>query len=158
MYIYMYIHICICMFIYVYVYTYVFRYICVYIYVYIYIYVCIYTYIYICIYKYVSLFTGIALASDGPLGLLITCLILPTLSGTTLAILFPDTAGLDQYLEMDSYWFQHYLIILMPIYLLQRRNGLAIDMCSIFTVSLGICILTFAHFTLYEVRLQQSFI
>mmetsp|Transcript_8691 Transcript_8691/g.8629 ORF Transcript_8691/g.8629 Transcript_8691/m.8629 type:complete len:302 (+) Transcript_8691:72-977(+) len=98
----------------------------------------------------VLLFEGIALASDGPLGLLITSLILPTLSGTFLAILFPDTTGLDQYLEMEFYWFQHYLIILVPIYLLQRRNSLAIEMCSVFTVSFGLCILTFLHFSLYE--------
>ena len=100
----------------------------------------------------ILLLEGIALASDGPLGVMIGTIILPALSGTFLALLFPDTTGLDQPFEELSYWIQHYLIILVPVYLLQRRNGLAYNLCSPFTVGMGVWILGVLHFSFYEVR------
>jgi hypothetical protein len=102
----------------------------------------------------ILLLEGIALASDGPLGVIITTLILPSLSGTFLAILFPDTTGLDQAYEEKSYWIQHYLIITIPVYLLQRRNGLAFKMSSYFTISFGLWILVLLHFSFFEVSFK----
>lgn len=99
----------------------------------------------------VLLLEGIALYSDGPLGVLITVLILPTLTGTLLATLFPDTAGLDQPFEIESYWIQHILIQIVPIYLLLRKNSLALKLFDFKTVFVGLWILTFLHFTLYEI-------
>ena len=100
----------------------------------------------------ILLLEGISLASDGPLGVVISTLILPSLSGSFLGILFPDTTGLDQPLEEISYWIQHYLIVIIPVYLLVRRNGLAMDLSSFFTLAFGLWILTFLHFFFYEVR------
>ena len=100
----------------------------------------------------ILLLEGVALASDGPLGVMISTIILPALSGTFLALLFPDTTGLDQPLEEFFYWVQHYLIIVVPIYLLQRRNGLAYKLSSTFTVGMGLWTLLFLHFSFYEVR------
>jgi hypothetical protein len=96
---------------------------------------------------------GVALSSDGPLGVMITTIILPALSGTFLALLFPDTTGLDQPYEEISYWIQHYLIILVPIYLLQRSNGVACRLCSNYTIGIGIWILAILHFSFYEVKI-----
>lgn len=99
----------------------------------------------------ILLMEGIALFSDGPVGVMITSLILPSLSGTFLALLFPDTTGLDQPLERLFYWIQHFLIILIPIYLLQRSNGLAVKLCTKYTIGMGVWILAFLHFFFYEV-------
>lgn len=99
----------------------------------------------------ILLLEGIALYADGPMGVVITTIILPALSGTFLALLFPDTTGLDQPYEEISYWIQHYLIILIPIYLLQRSNGIALELSSTFTIGFGVWILALLHFSLYEV-------
>lgn len=104
----------------------------------------------------ILLMEGIALFSDGPLGIMITSLILPSLSGTFLALLFPDTTGLDQPFERQSYWIQHFLIILIPIYLLQRSNGLAVKLCSKYTIGMGLWILGLLHFSFYEVSKATS--
>ena len=124
----------------------------------------------------IMLLQGLALASDGPAGIVITTYLLPALSGTFLAILFPDTTGLDQPFEELSYWVQHYLIIVVPVYLLTRRNGLALDLSSRYsthpppspiplyqhnfhrpvrlrvryTVAFGLWLLSFLHYTFYE--------
>lgn len=100
----------------------------------------------------ILLMEGIALASNDHIGVLISVLILPSLSGTFLALFFPDTTGLDQPFEETSYWIQHYLIIFVPIYLLLRRNSLALKMSNKFTVGYGLWILTVLHFSFYEVN------
>ena len=105
----------------------------------------------------ICLFEGIALLSDGPIGVMISALILPSLSGTFLAILFPDTTGLDQPLEAIMYWVQHYLIIIVPVYLLVRKNGIALLMCDTYTICHGLWILTMLHFTFFEVRIVFVF-
>lgn len=100
----------------------------------------------------ILLLEGIALASNGPLGMMISALILPALSGTFLALLFPDTTGLSQPFEEQMYWIQHYMIITIPIYLLQRRNGLACNLSGAVTIGMGVWALLFLHFSFYEVR------
>lgn len=98
----------------------------------------------------ILLLEGIALASDGPLGVAISAMILPSLTGTLLALFFPDTTGLDQPFEEISYWIQHYLIIVVPFYLLLRKGGLALQLSSWRSLLMGLWVLTFLHFTLYE--------
>lgn len=100
----------------------------------------------------ILLFQGIALLNNGTLGVLISLFVLPALTGTTLAMLFPETGGLDQFLEMEAYWLQHYLIEIVPIYLLLRKNGLALKLCSMKTVMAGLWILVLVHFALLEVN------
>jgi hypothetical protein len=97
------------------------------------------------------LLQGIALYSDGIIGILITTLILPVLTGALFAVLFPDTSGLDQPFEMELYWVQHYFILLMPIYLLSRKSFIALKCSSWFSILLGLWILLILHFSLYEV-------
>ena len=99
----------------------------------------------------ILLIQGIALLSKGSTGVLITILVLPALTGTMSAMLFPDTSGLDQPFEMQSYWLQHYLIQAMPLYLLSRRNFLALKYANFFSVFMGVWILLLLHFSLYEV-------
>lgn len=105
----------------------------------------------------ILLLEGIALLSTSSTGVYISIFILPALTGTLLAMLFPETTGLDQYLEMEAYWLQHYLIQAMPLYLLLRRNGLALQLCSYKTVRIGIWILYLLHFSVYEVNFKFFF-
>lgn len=72
--------------------------------------------------------------------------------GTLLAMLFPDTGGLDQPLEMEAYWVQHYLVQAVPLYLLVRRDYVALRHASYLNVFLGLWVLLILHFSLYEVR------
>jgi len=99
----------------------------------------------------ILLLQGIALYSRGSLGVLISLFILPALTGTLLAMVFPDTGGLDQYLELDSYWVHHYLIQAVPLYLLVRNNFLACRHASLFSLFCGLWILVLLHFSLYEI-------
>eukprot|EP01031_Cornospumella_fuschlensis_P025081 gene25081-30295_t len=99
----------------------------------------------------IMLLQGIALWSDGVLGVDIILLLLPALTGTLLAMIFPDTTGLDQPFEVESYWIQHWLIQLMPFYLLARRNYLALTHAGSTTTVCGLLILLFLHFSLFEV-------
>lgn len=98
----------------------------------------------------ILLLQGVSLLSKGSSGTIITILLLPSLTGTLLAMLFPDTSGLDQPYEELSYWLQHYLIQTVPLYLIARKNFLALKLCNFSTVTLGIWILAFLHWTLYE--------
>lgn len=104
----------------------------------------------------ILLLQGIALLSKSKTGVLITVFILPALTGTLLAMLFPETVGLDQPFEMEAYWLQHYLIQAMPIYLLLRRNGVALRHASLNKGFIGIWILAVLHFFLFEVRLHSK--
>ena len=94
---------------------------------------------------------GIALFSNSALGELITLFLLPVLSGTLLAIFFPDVSGLDQFLETELYWVQHCLILVVPIFLLSRRNFFALRFANAFTIYVGLSILGVFHFFFYEV-------
>lgn len=98
----------------------------------------------------ILLLEGIALVSRGKMGVNISIFLLPALSGTLLAMLFPDTSGLYQWLEAESYWVQHYLIQAVPLYLLCRRNFQALNQCSTKTALAGFWILHVLHYTLYE--------
>ena len=62
----------------------------------------------------------------------------------------PDTSGLDQPFEETSYWVQHVLIILVPIYLLSRNNFIAARAANFKSVVVGVWILFFMHFSFYE--------
>lgn len=99
----------------------------------------------------ILLLQGIALYSTGTTGVIISLCVLPSLTGTLLAMLFPDTGGLDQPFEMESYWIQHYLVQAVPLYLLVRRDYVALKNFSYFPVFCGLWVLLVAHFSLFEV-------
>ena len=98
----------------------------------------------------ILLLEGIALFSRSKLGINISLFILPSLIGTLLAMIFPDTSGLYQWLEAESYWVQHYLIQAVPLYLLCRRNFQVARLCTFKTVLTGLWILNVLHYTAYE--------
>ena len=99
----------------------------------------------------ILLLQGIALYSTGTTGVIISLCVLPSLTGTMLAMLFPDVGGLDQPFEMEAYWIQHYLIQAMPVYLLVRRDYVALRHASYLNIFLGLWTLLILHFSLYEV-------
>jgi hypothetical protein len=82
---------------------------------------------------------------------LISLLILPSLCGTFLATLFPDTNGLHQYLEKESYFVQHYLIQITPFHLLLREQGKVLKECSFATICIGLWFCILIHWTFFEV-------
>ena len=100
----------------------------------------------------ILLLQGVALYSTGTTGVVISLCILPALTGTLLAMLFPDTGGLDQPFEMQAYWLQHYLIQAVPLYLLVRRDYVALRHAGFFNIFCGLWVLLLLHFSLYEVN------
>jgi hypothetical protein len=93
---------------------------------------------------------GFALLSNGSTGVMLTLLSLPMVTGSGSAILFPDTSGLDQYLEEPAFWLQHYFIQSIPLYLLLRYDFLATKVIDFKTLILGNWILVFTHWVLFE--------
>jgi hypothetical protein len=98
----------------------------------------------------ILLLEGIALMSRGKTGVKISLFLLPALTGTLLAMLFPDTSGLYQWMEAESYWIQHYLIQAVPLYLLCRRDFQVARLCTWKTVLAGLWVLHMLHYTVYE--------
>lgn len=119
----------------------------------------------ICYYKYqsaaliwifqpchvITLLQGIALASGDSLGILIGICILPAHTGTLLAMIMPDTGGLDQRFELLAYWLQHMVIQSVPLYLLMRRNFTGLKYAGPFSITVGLWVLAIAHFFFYEI-------
>lgn len=97
------------------------------------------------------LLQGIALLSPHFLSCLISVFTLPFLSGAVLAIFFPDTSGLDQPFEEASYWIQHYLISVMPLYLLMRNDFIASRISCLESLLISSWGTIALHFPGYEV-------
>lgn len=70
----------------------------------------------------ILLWDSIVLLSYNPIRLLLGLLVFIMTIGVLLAILFPATEGLDQYLEAEAFFVQHYLLMITPLYLLCRHN------------------------------------
>eukprot|EP01041_Mallomonas_annulata_P012806 gene12806-27000_t len=104
----------------------------------------------------VLLVQGLALLAPDIASGFISVLSLPMVVGTVLAMLFPDTTGLDQPFEELSYWIQHVLILVMPLYLLVRNNFVAGVVSSLETVCLSSWMVLLLHWPCYEV-LDVSF-
>ena len=95
---------------------------------------------------------SLALVSDGGGSVLLSAMQLPLMSHT-LALFFPDTTGLDQPLEEDMYWYQHYLTAVVPLWLLMRNNyqvfkAITDNFSAIFGVMLAMVVLL--HFGFYS--------
>jgi hypothetical protein len=93
---------------------------------------------------------GVALLSDGALGVMLGCLLLPLSTGTLLAIVLPNTPGMSA-LETNMFWLEHYVAQVVPIYMLTRRNFLPMKTISGFTVMFGVWLFVMPHWVLYEV-------
>jgi len=91
-----------------------------------------------------------ALLSNNSTGVILAMLGLPMVTGSGSALLFPDTSGLDQYLEEPAFWLQHYFIQSVPLYLLLRYDFLAARVFDLKTFLLGNWILVFTHWVLFE--------
>lgn len=101
----------------------------------------------------ILLLQGLSLLSEGWFGVLVPLYMLPSSTGTLLAMLFPETGGLDQPFEIEEYWIQHYFIQIVPIYLFARRNYMLYDYFRFRTAVHGLAILAVLHFGLYEVNM-----
>jgi hypothetical protein len=99
----------------------------------------------------ILLLEGIALLDDGVLGTMITLYLQPALIGALLATVTPDVTGLDQPFEVELYFVQHILILVVPIFLLLRRNYMALKFCNFMSMITGLTMLTVAHFFFFEV-------
>lgn len=70
----------------------------------------------------ILIWEGIALISQNPIKLLLGLFTFNMTTGVLLAFMYPATEGLDQYLEADAFFIQHYLLLITPLYLLCRHN------------------------------------
>jgi hypothetical protein len=68
------------------------------------------------------LLNGCAVAFDGLPGLLCTIIGLPLSIGAVMALAFPATEGLDQPFEELSFFIQHWILLVVPLYLVARNN------------------------------------
>jgi hypothetical protein len=99
----------------------------------------------------VLLSQGIILVSPPRTSVFLTVFVLCMVTGTGLAVLFPDTSGLDQPFERISYWIQHYLVQVIPFYLLARYDFAALKCMSAETLLIGNWGILLAHWIFYEV-------
>ena len=97
------------------------------------------------------LLQAIILSTSPEISLKLTVLSLTMVTGSALALLFPDTSGLDQPLEREEYWLQHYMIQVIPIYLLTRYDFAALKLSSLESLSLSNFVILVLHWTFYEV-------
>lgn len=98
----------------------------------------------------IMLLQGVALLSKTTLGVNITLIMIPALVGCFVAMITPDTSGLHQQYEVEAYWAQHVLILLVPFYLLMRDDFLIARLAGFRTVFIGLWFLTLIHFVFFE--------
>jgi hypothetical protein len=98
---------------------------------------------------------GLALIRDDEISVLSQLLVLPSLGGTVVALLFPETDDLIQPFEENMFWIEHFTLQLLPLYLLLRRNGLILKHVSAFTALTGAWVLMTYHFAIIDVRTFQ---
>ena len=90
-----------------------------------------------------------ALLSNGPYGIIITLCMLSPLTGALIAIAIPTLNGLTK-IEVIIFYLQHYLLGIVPIYLLCRNNFAASKFCSFKILFIGHLMFSLLHFTFYE--------
>lgn len=88
---------------------------------------------------------GIAILWKGKYGTLIAIIILPLAIGAVSALAVPATEGLDQPFEEISFFIQHYVLLVTPLYLVSRNHFL---ICKVFSFK---CIL-FANWVIMVVH------
>lgn len=101
----------------------------------------------------VLLIQSYALLADNARSNVYCVLSLSMVTGTVLAILVPDTSGLDQPYEAEMYWIQHYIIQLVPILLLLRNDGLVLKMTTFKSIILANWFVVVLHWAFFEVIL-----
>lgn len=79
--------------------------------------------------------------------------LLPSLFGANLALIFPDTVGLELPYELELFWIEHWLIVIVPLYLLLRNNKVALKYVNGFSIAIGLWSLLILHYFIYQVRL-----
>lgn len=93
---------------------------------------------------------ALILLFDTPTSLVAQTLLLPMTTGTLSAMFFPDTSGLNQPFEELHYWLQHYVIQVVPFYLLLKRDAFSFRQTNIRTVLLGAWFILISHWTIFE--------
>lgn len=98
----------------------------------------------------ILLFQTIALLSESiKLKSAVAVYCIPAQVGALLAITFPDTSGLDLYLETEAYWVQHVLITLItPIFILLTTK--AYTLVNFQSICTGAWIIAFHHWVILE--------
>eukprot|EP01041_Mallomonas_annulata_P006721 gene6721-13615_t len=66
------------------------------------------------------------------------------------AIIFPDTTGLDQPYELEQFWIQHYMISIVPLYILARNNFAASRIASFQTILVSAWFVLVLHWPIFE--------
>jgi hypothetical protein len=97
---------------------------------------------------------GLAIVVGGPSGAILTLILLPmTLIGASGALAMPATAGLDQPFETESFFIQHYLLLVTPLYALLRDDAVALKLFSFRTILLGNWVAILIHWAILAVSI-----
>lgn len=100
---------------------------------------------------------GVAAAWNGPYVTLVAMLTLPLLTGAVMALAFPATTGLDQPFEETSFFIQHYLLLVTPLYLLCRHNCAGAKLFTWRVLIVANWIQMVIHWSFFAVSIQQTY-
>lgn len=87
--------------------------------------------------------------------------LLPAMSGSIMALVFPENDDLLLPFEQEMFWIEHWLIVLLPLYLLMRFDGMLIKKVMMMrsskspwhSIAIGLWWLLILHFFVHEVSL-----
>lgn len=93
----------------------------------------------------------VALVSSAETSCAIILYTIPPQVGGLLATVFPDTSGLDQFLEKEMYYVQHICItIITPVFLLVKYRYAARELLSARNIFVGVWMLIVYHWIVLE--------
>ena len=95
-----------------------------------------------------------------PYSTFIAIYLLPAMSGSIMALIFPENDDLQLPFEVEIFWIEHWLIVLLPIYLLIRQNGIVIKYANMrhwHTIAIGLWFLLLLHFAVHEVSQHVNY-
>lgn len=98
---------------------------------------------------------GVSFLLRGPSGAVLSIIVMPmSLLGAISAIAFPATEGLDLFYEKESFFIQHYLLLITPLYHLLRNNYCGLKIFGLRALLLANWASIVLHWIFFEVRLN----
>jgi hypothetical protein len=104
------------------------------------------------------LLNGGAVNFDGLPSLLCTIIGLPLSIGAVMALAFPATEGLDQPFEELSFFIQHWILLVAPLYLTARNNFAVASIFSFKCLLLANWIVMMVHWIFFAVSVRSIYI
>ena len=105
----------------------------------------------------ILIWEGIVVLSSNPIRLWLGLLVFTMTAGVLVALMFPATEGLDQYLEAESFFIQHYLLMITPLYLLCRHNFEFLKQINFRFILFGCWLIIVLHWFTFAVSLNIEY-